>query len=145
MPWIYEKYQQKDEVNRVKCLTKSRVDNSRRTIKKVEDIENKSIEEGKEERNDIMIYKERYNRDFRKEKYGQSNAVENECRMEEDIKQIVGLCKAICQVNKAIRLWKLNEEKDQPLLITLKEEKKRKGNYSKTLAKLEMQESHSAK
>ena len=49
----------------------------------------------------------------------ESKAVENEHRKEEDIKQIVGLSKTICQVNiteeaisKAIRLGKLNEEKD---------------------------------
>ena len=61
----------------------------------------------------------------------ESKAAENEHGKEEDIKQIVGLSKTICQVNiteeavsKAIRLGKLNEEKDWPLLITLKEEEK---------------------
>ena len=44
----------------------------------------------------------------------------------------IGLSKTICQINiteeaisKAIRLGKLNEEKDRPLLITLKEEEKK--------------------
>ena len=63
----------------------------------------------------------------------ESKAVENEHRKEEDIKQIVGLSKTICQVNiteeaisKAISLGKLNEENDRPLLITLKEEEKKR-------------------
>ena len=49
----------------------------------------------------------------------ESKAAENEHRKEEDIKRIVGLSKTICQVNfteeaisKAIRLGKLNDEKD---------------------------------
>ena len=49
----------------------------------------------------------------------ESKATENEQRKEEDIKRIVGLAKNICQVNiteeaisKAIRLGKINEEKD---------------------------------
>ena len=61
----------------------------------------------------------------------ESKATENEQRKDEDIKRIVGLSKRICQVNiteevisRAIRLGKLNEEKDRPLLITLKEEEK---------------------
>ena len=63
----------------------------------------------------------------------ESKAIENEQRKEEDIKRIVGLAKNICQVNiteeaisKAIRLGKINEEKDPPLLITLKEEAKKR-------------------
>ena len=49
----------------------------------------------------------------------ESKATENEQRKDEDIKRIVGLSKTICQVNiteevisRAIRLGKLNEEKD---------------------------------
>ena len=63
----------------------------------------------------------------------ESKATENEQRKDEDIKRIVGLSKTICQVNiteeaisRAIRLGKLNEEKDRPLLITLKEEEKKR-------------------
>ena len=63
----------------------------------------------------------------------ESKATENEQRKDEDIKRIVSLSKTICQVNiteeaisRAIQLGKLNEEKDQRLLITLKgEERKR--------------------
>ena len=63
----------------------------------------------------------------------ESKDTENEQRKDEDIMLIVGLSKTICQVNiteeaisRAIRLGKLNEEKDQPLLITLKEEEKKR-------------------
>ena len=63
----------------------------------------------------------------------ESKATENEQRKDEDIKRIVGLSKTICQVNiteetisRTIRLGKLNEEKDRPLLITLKEEEKKR-------------------
>lgn len=46
---MYGKDQPKDKVNSVKFPKKSRADNSRRTTKKIEDIDNKikSIEEGK--------------------------------------------------------------------------------------------------
>ena len=63
----------------------------------------------------------------------ESKAAENEQKKEEDIKRIVGLTKNICQVNiteeaisKVIRLGKINEEKKRPLLITLKEEAKKR-------------------
>ena len=50
----------------------------------------------------------------------------------------MGLCKNICKVNiieesleKAIRLGKVSDGKERPLLITLKEENK-KGKYFRT-------------
>ena len=97
-------------------------------------------EDRKNRRNTIMVFG-----------LPESKAVENEHRKEEDIKQIVGLSKTICQVNitkeaisKAIRLGKLNEEKDRPLLIILKEEEKKRQLFQ-NLNKIKMQENHSPK
>ena len=54
-------------------------------------------------------------------------------RKEEDITKFMGLCKNICKVNimeesleKAIRLGKASDDKERPLLVTLKEENKKR-------------------
>ena len=56
-----------------------------------------------------------------------------EDRKEEDIRKFIGLCRNICKVNiteesleKAIRLSKVSDDKERPLLITLKEENKKR-------------------
>ena len=56
-----------------------------------------------------------------------------EDRKEGDIRKFIGLCRNICKVNiteesleKAIRLGKVSDDKERPLLITLKEENKKR-------------------
>ena len=63
----------------------------------------------------------------------ESKKSEPEDRKEEDIQKFVGLCKNKCNINmtndhieRAIRLGKITEDKDRPLLITLKEESKKR-------------------
>ena len=58
----------------------------------------------------------------------ESKKSEPDDRKEEDVKTFVGLCKNICKINmsndnieRAIRLGKVTEDKERPLLITLKD------------------------
>ena len=64
----------------------------------------------------------------------QSKKANTDDRKEEDIKKFMGLCKNICKVNimeesleKAIRLGKASDDEDRPLLVTLREEIKKRG------------------
>ena len=54
-------------------------------------------------------------------------------RKEEDVQKFVGICKHICKINmtndhieRAIRLGKVTEGKDRPLLVTMKDENKKR-------------------
>ena len=54
-------------------------------------------------------------------------------RKEEDVQKFVGICKNICKINmtndhieRAIRLGKVTEGKDGPLLVTMKDENKKR-------------------
>ena len=103
----------------------------------METLEKKTVEEAieKQLRDRENEEKDRQNRKNNIILFGlpESKATENEQRKDEDIKRIVGLSKTICQVNiteeaisRAIWLGKLKKEKDRPLLITLKEEEKKR-------------------
>ena len=57
---------------------------------------------------------------------------EPDVREEEDVQRFVGICKSICKINmtndnieRAIRLGKVTEDKDRLLLITMKDENKK--------------------
>ena len=77
----------------------------------------------------------------------ESKKTASEDRKEEDTRKFTGVCKNILKVNitedsleKIIRLVKITEDKDRPLLITLKEPKR--GKYSRILTNLESWEVH---
>ena len=62
----------------------------------------------------------------------ESKKSEPDDRKEEDVQIFVGICKSICKINmtnnnieRAIRLGKVTEDKDRPLLITMKDENKK--------------------
>ena len=99
----------------------------------METPEKRTVEVIEKQLRDRENEKERQNRRNNIIVFGlpESKSAENMHWKGKDFQQVVNLSKTICQVNiteeaisKAIRLVKLNEEKDQPLLITLKEEEK---------------------
>ena len=128
--------QRKAEQNTVEELQKKveDIENKIKSIKEGKEVrktwadiletpEKKTVEEAieKQLRDRENEEKDRQNRRNNIIAFGlpESKATENEQRKEEDIKRIVGLAKNICQVNiteeaisKAIRLGKINEEKD---------------------------------
>ena len=63
----------------------------------------------------------------------ESKKSEPDDRKEEDVQRFVGICKSICKINmtnnnieRAIRLGKVTEDKDRLLLITMKDENKKR-------------------
>ena len=63
----------------------------------------------------------------------ESKAPDSEQRKSEEIPKMIGLCKNICHmnisdrdINRTVRLGKVVEDKDRPLLIMLKEEDKKR-------------------
>ena len=72
--------------------------------------------------------KRRDKRDEETSELPESKETNTEYRKEEDIRKFIGLCRNICKVNiteesleKAIKLSKVSDDKERPLLITLKE------------------------
>ena len=101
------------------------VSNEKRTVggvyeKLLKDRDNKEKEWQKRRKN-IIIFE-----------LPESKKSEPDDMKEEDVKKIVELCKNICKINmsndhieRAIRLGKVMEDKERPLLITLKDESKK--------------------
>ena len=97
--------------------------------KTVEEVVEKSLKERDNEE------KERQNRRKNIIIFGlpESKKSEPDERKDEDVKKFVGLCKNKIMINmcnedieKAIRLGKVTEDKERPLLITLKDENKKR-------------------
>ena len=89
--------------------------------KSLKDRDNEEKERQKRQRN-IIIFE-----------LPESKETNTEDRKEEDIRKFIALCRNICKVNiieesleKAIRLGKVSDDKERPLLITLKEENKKR-------------------
>ena len=89
--------------------------------KSLKDRDNEEKERQKRQRN-IIIFE-----------LPESKETNTEYRKEEDIRKFIGLCRNICKVNiteesleKAIRLSKVSDDKERPLLTTLKEENKKR-------------------
>ena len=88
----------------------------------VEEAVQKSLKDGDKDkqnrRNNVIIFG-----------LAESKESDSDLRKGEDLQKIIGLCKNICElkiekrdITRGIRLGKITEGKDGPLLVTIKEE-----------------------